>query len=130
MLDTNILLDWLLDRDRARTAQIESLMAQAQELHIPDAIVVELAFALEKFYELPRLVVVDNLSKVIDEAVFNCNRTLFRRAIAEYATHPAWSFLDACLLNYAELQNALPVYTFDKKLIIQGNGRARQPKTT
>jgi predicted nucleic-acid-binding protein len=130
MLDTSILLDWLLNRDEARTAQIDSLIAHAKELHIPDAIVVELAFALEKFYELPRRLVVDNLSKVIDEAVFNCNRTLFRRAISEYTAHPAWSFLDSCLLNYAELHNALPVYTFDKKLISQGTGRAQQPDLT
>ncbi len=127
MLDTNILLDWLLNRDEARTAQIDNLITHAQELHIPDVVVVELAFALEKFYELPRPLVVDNLSKVIDEAAFNCNRTLFRRAISEYASRPAWSFLDSCLLNYAELQNALPVYTFDKKLISQSGGRAERP---
>jgi predicted nucleic-acid-binding protein len=128
VLDTNILLDWLLNRDEARTAQIDSLFAQAQELHIPDTIVIELAFALEKFYELPRQLVVDNLNKVIDEAVFNCNRTLFRQAISEYAAHPVWSFLDSCLLNYAELQNALPVYTFDKKLVNQSAGRAQKPE--
>ena len=128
MLDTNVLLDWLLDRDTARTAQIDVFITHTQELHIPDAIVVELAFALEKFYGLPRSLVVSNLNKVIDESTFNCNRTLFRRAISDYASHPAWSFLDACLLNYAEIQNVLPVFTFDKKLITQSAGRAQQPK--
>ena len=127
MLDTNILLDWLLDRDTARTTCIDNLLATTQELHIPDPIIVELAFALEKFYELPRPLVSDNLNKVIDEPVFNCNRMLFRRAIAEYTKHSTWSFLDCCLLNYAELQNALPVWTFDKKLISQGLGRAQAP---
>src|SRR4051812_16921891 len=116
MVDTNILLDWLLDRDAARTEVIDKLFAVAKELHIPDAILVELAFALEKFYELPRDLVADNLYKVIDEPVFNCNRTLFQRALTEYIERPSWSFLDCCLLNYAQLQNALPVWTFDKKL--------------
>lgn len=125
MLDTNILLDWLLDRDPGRTAKIDALFERSRELHIPDAIMVELAFALEKFYELPRSLVADNLSKVIDETVLNCNRTLFRRAIAEYSRHPALSFLDCCLINYAQLQNALPVWTFDKKLVSQGSGRAQ-----
>jgi predicted nucleic-acid-binding protein len=127
MVDTNILLDWLLDRDHARTTQIDKLLTNSSELHIPDVVIVELAFALEKFYALPRPLVVDNLNKVIDEAVFSCNRSLFRRAISEYASHPAWSFLDACILGYAELQNVLPVWTFDKKLVNQSSDRAQIP---
>ena len=51
MLDTNVLLDWLLDRDAARTKRIDALLSSAKELHIPDIVIVELAFALEKFYE-------------------------------------------------------------------------------
>lgn len=127
MLDTNILLDWLLDRDPVRTMQIDNLFAESKELHIADPIIVELAFALEKHYELPRHLVADNLHKVLDEPVFNCNRVLFRRAVTEYTAHPAWSFLDCCLLNYAEIQNALPAWTFDKKLVNQSAGRAKSP---
>jgi len=125
MLDTNLLLDWLLERDADRTAKIDALFERSRELHIPDAIIVELAFALEKFYELPRSLVADNLNKIIDESVFNCNRTMFRRAVAEYTQRPALSFLDCCLVNYAEIQNTLPVWTFDKKLVNQSSGRAQ-----
>jgi predicted nucleic-acid-binding protein len=128
VVDTNVLLDWLLDRDAARTKLIDSLVATHKQLHVPDAIIVELAFALEKFYELPREQVTDNLHKVIDEPVFNSNKILFQRAITEYSERPSWSFLDCCLLNYAELQNALPVWTFDKKLISQSTGRAQIPR--
>lgn len=128
MIDTNILLDWLLDRDATRTELVDNLFANSKELHVPDAILVELAFALEKFYKIPRDLVSDSLYKVIDEAIFSCNRVLFRRALIEYNKHPSWSFLDCCLLNYAELQNALPVWTFDKKLVSQSASRARVPK--
>lgn len=128
MLDTNVLLDWLLDRDRDRTSAVDKLFAHAkQQLHIPDAIIVELAFALEKYYELPRHIVVTNLYKVIHKQTFNCNRTLFQRAISEYADHRSWSFLDACLFNYAEAQNTLPVWTFDKRLVSQSSNRAKLP---
>ncbi len=127
MVDTNVLLDWLLNRDAIRTKLIDDLLATTKELHIPDAIIVELAFALEKFYELPRDLVVNNVYKVMDESVFNCNKVLFQKALAEYSAHPSWSFLDSCLLNYAELQNALPVRTFDQKLISQSAGRAQTP---
>ena len=125
MLDTNVLLDWLLDRDTTRTKRIDKLLSTVRELQIPDVIVVELTFALEKFYELPRDVVIENITKVIDEPVFNCNGTLFRRALTDYAEHPALSFVDCCLMHYADLQNALPVWTFDKKLVNQSNGKAK-----
>jgi predicted nucleic-acid-binding protein len=125
MLDTNILLDWLLDRDEARTARVDRLFASVKELHIPDVILVELVFALEKVYEFPRDLVAENINRVIDEPVLNSNRVLFRRALASYIAHPALSFIDCCVVHYAELQNVLPVWTFDKKLISQSEGRAR-----
>src|SRR2546429_9826330 len=124
MIDTNILLDWLLDRDEKRTKLIDKLLSSVKELQIPDIIIVELTFALEKVYELPRDIVAENVNKVIDEPVFNCNRALFRRALIDYATYPALSFVDCCLIHYAELQHATPVWTFVKKLDNQRNGRA------
>lgn len=125
MLDTNVLLDWLLERDKTRTKRIDKLFSSVKELQIPDVIIIELTFALEKFYKLPRNIVAENINKVIDESVFNCNQVLFRRALVDYASHPALSFVDCCLLHYAELQRATPVWTFDKKLINQGGGKAK-----
>lgn len=125
MLDTNALLDWLLDRDEARTKRIDTLLSTVRELQVPDIIIVELTFALEKFYELPRDIVAENINKIIDEPVLNCNRALFRRALSDYSHHPALSFVDCCLVHYAELQNALPVWTFDKKLVHQSDGKAK-----
>lgn len=125
MLDTNVLLDWLLERDKTRTKRIDKLFSSVKELQIPDVIIVELTFALEKFYELPRDIVAENINKVIDESVFNCNRVLFRRALVDYTSRPALSFVDCCLLHYAELQRATPIWAFDKKLINQSGGRAK-----
>ncbi len=125
MVDTNVLLDWLFDRDEARAKRVDKLLSSTTELHIPDIIIVELTFALEKFYELPRDVVNENINKVIDESVFNCNRLLFRRALVDYINHPALSFVDCCLIHYAELQHATPVWTSDKKLANQSSNRAK-----
>jgi predicted nucleic-acid-binding protein len=125
VLDTSVLLDWLLDRDKARTKRIDKLFSSTNELQIPDIIIVELTFVLEKFYEFPRDIVAENINKVIDEPIFNCNRVLFRRALIDYVNYPALSFVDCCLIHYAELQRAAPVWTFDKKLVNQSNGRAK-----
>jgi predicted nucleic-acid-binding protein len=125
MLDTNVLLDWLLNRDATRTAQIDRLLNRLTELQIPDVAIIELAYALEKLYKLPRDLVKSNILIVLDEPIFNCNRTMFNRALGEYSDYPALSFVDCCLLHYAQLQNALPLWTSDKKLVRQGSGVAK-----
>ena len=123
MLDTNILLDWLFDRDKKRTSKINDLFEETTEVYVPDVVMVELAFALEKIYELPRKVVADNIQIILAHSAIDCNQTLFKTALTNYLDHPSLSFLDCCLLEYGKL----PVYTFDKKLINQSRGRAVSP---
>ena len=123
MIDTNVLLDWLLDRDARRTAIVERLFGDARELRIPDVVITELTFVLEKLYQLPRDIVVSNITKVLDEPLFNCNRTMLQRALVEYGQHPSLSFVDCCLMHYASLQR-VSVWTFDKKLVNQSSGKA------
>lgn len=125
VLDTNVLLDWLLERSETRTKKIRRLFSNNRQFVIPDLVVVELAWVLEKHYRFPREAVLINLAKVLDEPLFNCHRTLFSRALVDYADHSALSFLDACLIHYAELQDNLPLWTFDQKLVTQSGGRAR-----
>lgn len=127
MLDTNILLDWLFDRDKKRTSKIKDLLEETTEVHVPGMVMVELAFALEKIYELPRTVVVDNLKTILSNPAIDCDQALFNPALASYLNHPSLSLLDCCLLEYGTLHNRLPVYTFDKKLINQSEGRAVTP---
>lgn len=127
MLDTNILLDWLFDRNKKRTSKIKDLLEEAVNVHVPDMVMIELAFALEKIYELPRTVVVDNLKTILSNPAIDCDQALFNPALACYLNHPSLSLLDCCLLEYGKLYNRLPVYTFDKKLINQSEGRAVTP---
>ncbi len=124
MIDTNTLLDWLLDRNAGRTKQIERLIEQSDELHVTDVAIVEMVYVLERLYRFPRTVVTGNIRKVLNEPVFSCNRTMFSGAVNDYVEHPALSFVDCCLLHYAQLQNA-PLWTSDKKLINQGSGVAK-----
>jgi predicted nucleic-acid-binding protein len=125
MVDTNVLLDWLLDRDSLRTKIIEDLFTNSSHLQVPDVILVELAFALEKIYKLPRLIVSENITKILDDALFSCSRNLFHNLLMDYVRHPALSFVDCYAMHYAAQQNALPVWTFDKSLVNQSQNRAQ-----
>jgi predicted nucleic-acid-binding protein len=44
---------------------------------------------------------------------------LFEKALLLYLSRPALSFEDCCLSTYATLNEAEPLWTFDKKLASQ-----------
>jgi predicted nucleic-acid-binding protein len=125
MVDTNVLLDWLLDRDSLRTKLIEDFFASSNHLQVPDVILVELAFALEKVYKLPRLIVSENITKILDDSLFSCSHNLFHNLLMDYVHHPALSFVDCYALHYAAQNKTLPVWTFDKSLVNQSQNRAQ-----
>ena len=49
----------------------------------------------------------------------NLNRTLFENALPIFLKQPSLSFEDSCLVTYAELNDATPLWTFDKTLANQ-----------
>ena len=49
----------------------------------------------------------------------NCNQALFEKALALFIAHANLSFEDCCLAAYAQITDAEPLWTFDKKLANQ-----------
>ena len=115
-LDANVLLDWLLERDKTRLAAINKLFATSQELHVTDLIIAEAVYVLQKQTKLSRELIADFLRRVMNEEVINCNRALTNRALPLYVEHTMLSWVDCCAVVYAELNKATPLYTFDKAL--------------
>ncbi len=60
--------------------------------------------------------IADNLQSIMAIRHINCNRALLEKAIPLYVQHGTISFIDACLAVYSELNGAVPLLTFDKKL--------------
>lgn len=125
MLDTNVILDWLLQRDPERTRRVDNMIANSSELHVSDVTIIELAYALEKFYKLPRDIVAANVDVVISHDKLNTSNVIFRKVIAHYTDHPSLSFVDCYLINYSRVKHITPVWTFDKKLANQSNKLAK-----
>lgn len=123
--DTNVLLDWLLDRDSDRTAQIQRFLKRSKRVAVPDAVIIEVIFVLEDAYRFSRSELARNLATILNEPQFQCNRSLFLEALTEYVDHPSFSFVDCYLLQVVEIADVLPLWTFDKKLVNQSGGRAK-----
>jgi predicted nucleic-acid-binding protein len=119
-LDTNVLLRILLgDIPDQKAAALSLLHEHHKQFAIADTALYELAFVLGRHYDFTREDIANALKDLMSERQFNCNRVLFIQALELYVTHPALSLEDCALAMYAELNDAVPLYTFDKKLASQ-----------
>jgi predicted nucleic-acid-binding protein len=115
-LDANILLRWLLGDIPEQQKSVDRLLSKGACFHVSDLAIIEVAFILEKLLGFDRELISDNLFQIIDHRQMRSNQGLFSVAVPHYVGHPKLSLVDCCLAAYAELQNAIPLWTFDKKL--------------
>lgn len=122
-LDTNALLRLLLNDVPKQHEAVKRLLQNASsQFAVADIAVIELVFVLDRYYGFSRQQVSEAITGLMLLRAINCNRTLFEKALSAYIEHPALSFEDCCLSTYAELNQAEPLWTFDKKLATQTDG--------
>jgi predicted nucleic acid-binding protein len=124
-LDTNALVRLLIGDIPIQANKVRKLLHQPLNFHVGDLAIGEFCFVAEKVYQLTRPEIIERLNFILHVPNINCNRVLFSTAITLFSAHPALSFVDCCLAIQAELNNALPLYTFDKKLANQSGGLAK-----
>ncbi len=121
-LDTNALLRLLLNDVAEQHKAIKKLLREAKgQLAVADIAIIELVFVLERYYGFSRQQVSEAVTGLMLLREINCNRPLFEKTLPIYISHSALSFEDCCLSTYAILNQAEPLWTFDKKLATQAN---------
>jgi predicted nucleic-acid-binding protein len=118
-LDTNIIVRLFIDTNPAQTAAAERCFAVHNELLIEDIALIEAIWVLTNYYGKDRGAAASCILSVLKNPKVSCNRALFTRALHTYKEHPALSIEDCCLAVYAELNEATPLLTFDRKLAAQ-----------
>lgn len=126
-LDANVILRLVLRDIPEQSDAALRLLENKGVLHVADTAVIEVVFALERYYEIPRRDIVTYIEAVVGHPKLSVNRRLFAPVLSLYPSRPKLSFEDCCLAIYAELNEALPLWTFDKKLVNQLGTRARAP---
>lgn len=124
-LDTNVLLDWVLERHPSRLALIERRFDHGDRFVVPDAALIELVYVLETSYKFSRPVIARNVLLYIDHPQLLCQADRLRRVVLHYLDCPSLSFTDCYLVATAEVDHTLPLWTFDRKLVNQSGGRAK-----
>lgn len=123
-LDTNVVLRWLLDDIAEQTAAADALIASGVECVVPDAVIIETVFVLEKVMRLSRRTIVDSVETIVAVSTVKLDRSLWREALDDYLAHPKLSISDTYLGAHARQSRQLPLYTFDQKLAKQITGAA------
>lgn len=119
ILDTNVFLRFLLDDipDQAKEATKIFNKAKSKKLNIliPQIVIFEILFALEKYYKFPKKEVIEKVESILiaeylniqDRAVFPETLELFKASNVD--------FVDCFLLCKAKQSNS-KLFTFDKEL--------------
>jgi predicted nucleic-acid-binding protein len=121
-IDTNVLLRLYLNDVHEQFVQAKKLLETPNvRYHVADMSISEMVFVLERQKKLPRHIVAEIVSDILSKENLNCNRTLFNRVLPLYLRAPKLSFVDCCLDQYAALNEAVPLWTFDRKLARQSD---------
>ena len=115
-LDTNVLLRMVVGDVPEQTTLINTLFKQKDYFHVSDIVIFEMVFVLDCVYKFSREDIIETVYTVIRNEKINCNRKLFELALHMYSENAKLSFVDCTLPHYAMLNNASPLYTFDKEL--------------
>lgn len=119
-LDTNVLLRLLLDDIPEQHTAAKKLIGQTtNQFAVADTVIIELVFALDRYYGFSRLQIAEAVDGLMKLKEINCNQVLFEEALPLFINHSGLSFEDCCLAIYAQLNEAEPLWTFDKKLANQ-----------
>lgn len=119
-LDTNVTLRLLLNDIPEQHAAAQELVEQARDqFAVADTVLIEVVFVLNRYYGFSRIQIAEAIDGFMKLREINCNRALLENALPLYVSRPSLSFEDCCLAIYAQLNDAEPLWTFDKKLANQ-----------
>jgi len=119
-LDTNVLLRFACKDVADQFEQARDLLALPDARYdVADAAWIELVHALEVHYLMGRDAVTDVIESLLGIDTVIASTETIKATCAAYREHPKLSFADCYLAAHATRVVALPLYTFDQKLVNQ-----------
>lgn len=119
IIDTNGFLRFILNDIIDQANKVESLITRAKKnkviLLIPQIVIFEISFALEKYYHFTKLEVINKIESILSAGYLKIqDRDIFNESIKLYKQKPI-SFVDAFLIERSKGER-IQLFTFDKKL--------------
>ncbi|MDR2566082.1 MAG: hypothetical protein LBC97_08500 [Bifidobacteriaceae bacterium] len=118
-LATNVLLRLALGDVPEQSQAAVALVAHDREFAVAGTALVELVFALEHHYRLPRSEIQRITKELLEVDNLRADSALAKAALSRFAGHPALSFADCYLAEESIAAGNQPLWTFDRKLANQ-----------
>jgi|SRR3989338_9030408 len=119
VVDTNAFLRLFLDDVPQQVKEVEVLLKKARSAqitaYVPQIVIFELNFILDKYYNFKKVEIIDKLKSVIQSPYLHVqDRTILQEALKIYEKNTV-SLADSFVLSFAQEKGA-EVFTFDKNL--------------
>ncbi len=115
LLDTNLIIRFLVNDDPKKVARVEELLKSKNDTNILlDTILAEIIWVLSSYYSLKKKEVAEKIRALIHVDSVECNQVLINRAMTLWENNNI-SYIDAYLAAVAELGD-LTLYTYDTRL--------------
>jgi predicted nucleic-acid-binding protein len=119
VVDTNAFLRFFLNDISEQAESVEKLLQRGKngevKLIVPQVVIFEIHFALEKLYKIPKEEIIETLKSLISMDYLQIqDKDIFGKALERYSKYNL-SLPDCFLRSAAEKENA-ELFTFDKKL--------------
>lgn len=118
-VDTNILLRYVLQDVPHQYELARMLLEESppKDLMVADATIFEMVWILSgNTWKLDRTLIAKMLKHIIHLPQVSCQNGLFEKVLSLYVVNPGLSFIDIYLSLRSQLDNAVPLLTFDQKL--------------
>ena len=120
LLNTNAFLRFLLNDVPKQAIEVNKLFVKAKakelEIFVPQIVIFEIEFALDKFYKFPKADVVDKLGVLLVTPYLKIqDAVIFQEALALFNTRNI-DFVDCFLLCQAKVNN-FSIFSFDEDLL-------------
>lgn len=118
-LDANVLLRLIVGDIEEQRKKSEKLINDYDSFHISNTALIEVIFALERYYAVPRSEILQVVSSLQGNPKLKFNRPLFEYGLSIYVSCPKLSIEDCCLAAESRITENTPLWTFDSKLANQ-----------
>ncbi|TAL67147.1 MAG: type II toxin-antitoxin system VapC family toxin [Bacteroidetes bacterium] len=115
IIDANVFLRYILD-DSVKQSPIAANIIDNNEIHLPNEVLAEIVYVLEKVYKVPRKTIKKIFFDFLDKyKIIVPNPELIKQTLNKYSTTKL-DFIDCILFGYSIVEKE-KIITFDKELL-------------
>lgn len=119
VIDTNLLVRYLINDDQKKAAAVDNLLDKAingeVKIIVPSVVIAELVWVLESFYQLKPDAILELVEGIVNTSGLDVtDKSTVISALRLYKNRNI-DFIDAWIIEFAKERGIKTIYTFDKK---------------